>query len=90
MSKIYAGTVGLEIIIDMGQNISNAAIHYITARKDGSESTWEASVYESNYLRYVTEDALVAGTYYLHPYITLGGWSGYCEPVSFVVYSKYK
>lgn len=90
--KVYEGSTGLEILIDMDQDISDATVHSILVRKDGTEVEWSAEVYDDdpNYLRYVTSEALVAGTYYLHPQIALEGFSGYCKWVSFVVSEKWK
>lgn len=89
--KIYAGSTGVEILIDMGQDISDATVHSILVRKDGEESSWDAEVYtaDTTYLRYVTSTALVAGTYYLHPLITLEGFAGYCKWCSFKVLPKF-
>ena len=90
--KVYEGSTGVEILIDMGQDISDATVHSILVRKDGAEETWDAEVYTSDttYLRYVISTALVVGTYYLHPLITLGDFAGYCEWVSFVVSKKWR
>lgn len=92
MARIYEGAVGVEILINMNMDISEATVHSMLVLKDGTETTWSATVYQSNYLRYVTEDGDLddTGTYIIHPNITLGGFSGLGDPVSFKVYEKWK
>ena len=89
MEKIYEGTTNLEIVIDLGQDISSAIIHQVIVLKDGAEETWDAEIQDSNYLRFVYTKILEEGTYYLHPSLTIGDWSGLAKPVSFKVYPKW-
>ena len=55
-NKIYIDDVGLEIIIDMKEDISDATTYEMLVWKNGEEVTWTSSVYNDNYLRYVTID----------------------------------
>ena len=92
-NKIYIGDVGLEIIIDMQADISAATTHDMKVYKNGEEVTWAASIYNINYLRYVTatDDLDVAGTYYVQGYLVFPlGWSGRGETVNFTVHKKWK
>lgn len=89
MEKIYEGTTNLEIVIDLGQDISSGTIHQVIVLKDGAEEIWDAEIQDSNYLRFIYTDALEEGTYYLHPSLAIGDWSGLAKPVSFKVYPKW-
>ena len=92
-NKIYIDDVGLEIIIDMKEDISDATTYEMLVWKDGEEVTWASSVYNNNYLRYVTIDGDldVAGTYHVQGHFVFpGGWSGLSETISFVVHRKWR
>jgi len=92
-NKIYIGDVGLEIIVDMQEDISEATTYEMLVLKDGVEVIWAASIYNDRYLRYITaaDDLDVAGTYLIHGNLVFpGGWSGLSEVVSFVVNKKWK
>ena len=54
-NKIYVGDVGLEIIIDMQEDISAATTYEMLVLKNGTEVIWDASIYNDRYLKYVTE-----------------------------------
>ena len=89
---MYVGDVGTVILIDMQEDISAATIHTIKVRKDGGDSVWAASIYNSNYLRYivVADDFNEAGTYYLQPYLEFTGWQGLGETITIEIYDSYK
>jgi len=92
-NKIYINDVGLEILIDMQQDISDATTYEMLVLKDGVEVTWDSSIYEDKYLRYVTEvdDLDVAGIYYIQGnFVFPGGWSGLGETVNFTVHPKWR
>lgn len=92
-NKIYVGDLGLEIIIDMHEDISEATTYEMLVLKDGTEVTWAASIYNDRYLRYITAavDLDVAGTYFIQGNLLFpGGWSGLGETVTFVVNKKWK
>ena len=92
-NKIYIDDIRLEIIIDLQMDISDATTYNMMVYKNGEEITWDAAVYESNFLRYVTEDGDldVAGTYYIQPKLAFfGGWSGLGETVNFTVNKKWR
>lgn len=91
--KIYKGDIGTQIIIDMGTNIAAATTNNILVTKgDGSTATWDAEIYNDNYLRYtiVSDDLDVSGIYYLQPNFVFATWSGKGETVSFEVYESFK
>lgn len=91
--KVYKDDVGTAIIIDMGQDISDATSLSLNVWKNGTEEIWTPEVYESNYLRYVTVsgDLDVAGMYYLQPVLAFpDGWSGKGNTVNFRVYDEYR
>ena len=91
-NKIYVGDVGLEIIIDMQEDISAATTYEMLVLKNGTEVIWDASIYNDRYLKYVTEadDLDDAGIYFIQGNLVLGGWSGLGETVTFVVNPKWK
>jgi len=92
-NKIYVGDIGLEIIIDMQTDISDATTYDMLVYKDGVEVTWVAAIYETNYLRYVTEadDLDIVGVYRIQGSLAFeDGWSGRSETVTFRVLPKWK
>ncbi len=92
-NKIYIGDVGLGIIIDMQENISEATTYEMLVLKNGTEVTWAASIYNDRYLRYITgvTDLDVAGTYFIQGnFLFPGGWSGLGETVTFVVHPEWR
>ncbi len=92
MSTIYQGTVGLVIDIDLGETIAAATGISIKVKKpDGSEMTWTPTISGTQILRYTTiaNDLATAGRYVLQPLLTLGGWTGYANPVSLTVLPLY-
>lgn len=90
--KIYVGDEGTIILIDMGEDISAATVSNINVRKGSGDVTWTATVYNSNYLRYVIQagDFDEAGTYYLQPYLEFTDWKGKGKTVNFEVYEAFK
>ena len=92
-NKVYIDDVGLEIIIDMQEDINLATTYEMLVWKGGEEVTWAAAIYNDRYLRYVTEvgDLDVAGTYYIQGnFVFSDGWSGLSETISFVVHPKWR
>ena len=89
--KIYVGDEGTVVLIDMGEDISAATVTNIYVRKSTGDVTWAATIYDSNYLRYViqTGDLDVAGTYYLQPYLEFTDWKGRGKTVNFEVYEAF-
>ena len=84
--KHYRGEIGLTIIVDIGQDITTAGSYSLKVRKPGgTEVSWAASIYNTNYLKYVTEtdDLDEAGTYYLQSYIEIDQWKGRGETADF-------
>lgn len=91
--KIYVGDVGTIITVDCGEDISTATVNQLAVQKpDGTVVTWEASVYNTNYLRYTvqTDDLDQAGVYKVQSKITLPSWSGLGETDEFTVYEAYE
>jgi len=91
--KHYVGEIGTAIIVNCGEDISTASIHNLRVKKpDGTEVIWNASVYNTNYLKYliVTGDLDQAGNYEIQAYIEMGGWKGWGETAFFMVSNKYE
>lgn len=90
--KIYVGDVGTEILIDLQEDISMATDHILFVKKpDGSFVQWIAEVHDGQYLKYVCQEGDLdhKGTYKIQPKISIAGWSGLGETVSFKVYDKW-
>lgn len=93
MGKVYVDDEGTVILIDMQEDISDATTTEINMRNSGGDTTWTATIYNSNFLQYTiqTDDLDVAGTYLLQPYLEFPtGWKGKGETVSFEVYEAFK
>ena len=91
--KSYIGAVGVPITVDMQQDISDATVMRFDIKNKTGTKSWTPSLYGANHLRYITtstDDFDVAGIYYLHPYIEVGSFKGFCETVSFEVFALWK
>lgn len=79
-NHVYKNEVGLAIILDCGQDVSAATGIKIKVKKpNNTEVEWDANVYNTNYIRYITQtnDLDLAGNYDLQSYMTLGSWTGF-------------
>ena len=91
-NKIYAGTVGLLIRIDMGETISAATDYSLKVKKpSGLFAVWTPTIGSPTEFYYVTEvgDLLDVGPYIIQPQLTLGAWSGLTSPVKLRVSREY-
>jgi len=75
MAKIYVGDIGTLFNVK---------------KPDGTMVTWTPSIFGTNYLRYysVSGDLDSAGIWTIQPSLTLGTWTGSCNPVTFKVYAR--
>lgn len=81
MGKIYIGDEGTELIVDCGSDISSATVHVIKVRfPDGTEESWSADIYNTNYLKRVLDDDDLSqtGEHFGQAYVETpsGKWSG--------------
>jgi hypothetical protein len=94
VTKVYAGHVGLEIILDTGQSLTGATSMKIQVLKpDGTEVEWIAAQYDSTKIYYVTAAGELddAGNYIMQSYVEWGPTPrapGEC--VTLKVYERYK
>jgi hypothetical protein len=91
-NKIYKDEIGLAIILNCGQDVSGATGVKIKAKKpDKTEVEWDAEVYDTKYIKYLTEDGDLdlPGTYYLQAYMTLGDWTGPGNTVALTVLNDF-
>jgi hypothetical protein len=91
--KIYVGDIGTIVTVDCGEDISTATVNQLMVQKpDGTIVTWEAAVYNTNYLRYTIMDGDLdqAGVYKVQSKITLPSWSGLGETDEFTVNEAYE
>ena len=55
-SQFYLGDIGTEIIVDVCSDISTATLVSLKVMKpDGTEHTWVGTVYQTQYIRYITQ-----------------------------------
>ena len=91
IDRVYVGEVGKIIDIDMGVDISLASAYELRVRKpDGSEVIWAPAILSGGQiLEYVTEtgDLDIAGDWIIQPWLEIGIWIGYGDPVNLTVYS---
>lgn len=86
--RIHVGTVGLQIRIDMGTDITAATGYALTVKKpDGTSAAWVPTIGASTKFYYTTisGDLDQDGAYILQPGFTLGAWTGHGSPVRFSV-----
>jgi hypothetical protein len=71
--KIYAGAVGVEIILDTGQDITAAGTKEILFKKpvSGLTGAWTGTAYQTSKVKYVTivGDLLEAGIYLFQTHV---------------------
>lgn len=91
-NKIYVGSIGVEIIVDCGENITGAENTFLHVKKpDNKQVSWPATAYQTNYLKYTSakNDLNQAGDYKLQAALTLSGWSGLGATATFRVYKEF-
>lgn len=92
--KPYVGDVGTIIDIDVQEDVSaGTAFRFNVKKGDGSAATWTPTLQaDKRTLRYTTlaADLNVAGDYIVQVSLSLGTWSGRCDPVTFHVYSLFE
>jgi hypothetical protein len=93
--KIYIGSVGIEIAISTGINLTNATSYKFRVLKpDGNEIEWSASIVDmvSGVLSYTTVegDLDVVGTWKLNARVAFPGEVFYGETTIFQVFDKFK
>lgn len=90
----YVGEIGTVITVDCNVDISGAVAQELRVRKeDGTEETWTASVFGTQYLRHTTvaADFSVAGEYALNAYVEdSDGWKGLGETDTFRIYDSFR
>ena len=92
MSKVYLNSVGVEIKLDCGVDISGSSSYAIGYFKpDGSTGLWNATISGSSYLTYTTTAGAlnVPGEYKVQALITWSTFSGLGETASFNVYNYF-
>ena len=92
MDKLYIGSVGAIIRVDVGQNITGATATELHVKKpDGTTAVWSAAIADENYLEHTVQagDFDQAGIYRLQSAFALGGWVGTGESCEFAIYDLY-
>lgn len=93
MSKLYVDDVGTVILVNCGSAVTGATgISMKVKKPDGTEVSWTATVYGTDYITYTTiaGDLDQSGEYTLQASLTVGGWTGLGESASFTVYEEYE
>jgi len=93
--KIYIDAVGIEFIVNVGEDVSTATGLLLKVMKpDGTTADWGATAYTLNgqttYLRYISgaSDLDQEGRYTLQSYYTKDGYTGRGETASFRVFAN--
>ena len=92
-SQFYLGDIGTEIIVDVCSDISTATLVSLKVMKpDGTEHTWVGTVYQTQYIRYITQvgDFDQVGEYRVQPYIEMPGWEGRGDTATFKVSATFQ
>ena len=90
--KHYEATIGSDIIVNVGENITGATNLKLKVRKpDNTLVEWIPTIYNSNYLKYTVQESdwSMPGVYKLHAYLTIDGWTGHGDMVEFTVDKLY-
>ena len=93
MAKHYVGMVGANVIVDCGFDITGATDTKLKVEKpDGTEVEWPATIYNSNYLKYVSvaDDFDQEGEYRIQALLTLGGFTGSGDTDIVTIYAEYQ
>lgn len=91
--KIYKGDIGTALNINTGADISAATEHNLKVKKpDGTETTWSTSIYQTYYLRHISDSGTFdqAGVYHLQAYVVIAGQSWRGETVEIEVFDTFE
>lgn len=91
--KVYVGDYGTVISVDCGEDISTATVTELKVQKPGGDTvTWTASIYGTDYLRYIIQDGDLdeAGVWKVQAAVTLPSWKGLGETDTFTVFEAYE
>jgi hypothetical protein len=94
LGKVYKNSVGVDIIVSTGIDLTNATSTVFRVRKPSeTEVTWNATVVDATngILRYTTttNDLNEAGVYYLQPLVTFTNRILYGKTATFEVYAPF-
>lgn len=93
MAKIYISDVGTNIRIDMQEAMASATgLSFDVKKPNGTFDTFTPIVINGDFLEYITvaDDINVIGDWDINPILTISGWTGRGETVSFEVFDKFK
>ncbi len=96
-NKIYKGDVGTAIILDTGEDLSEATAVSMAVRKpDGTVAIWSAEVVQVEGARTGVRHLVQAGEldqegiYRLQAVVTLPGWTGRTQTAEMKVWEEFK
>jgi hypothetical protein len=93
MGKHYKGTVGTDLIVNAGCDISTASSQELWITKpSGTKVIWPAEIYNSRFLKHtiVAGDWDESGTFKLQSHIVIDGWDGPGDETTFDIYDTIK
>lgn len=93
LSRSFVGDVGTVILLDCGQEISDASVSDIKVKKpDGTTETWNGTVHEDKYVKYIIQidDFNIRGEYKFQAYVQTPAWQGLGETVLWRVYENFE
>jgi hypothetical protein len=92
-SKYYVNDVGTKIIVDVGEDISDAITMQLNIKKpDSSTVTWNATLEGLTFLVYTVQsgDWNIVGRYLLQAYVVTPDWTGRGDTTSFEISDSFK
>lgn len=90
--KIFKNTVGQVIILETGEDLTNAEKISIKVKKpDNRVVEWEGEVYQTTKIKYTTilDDLNLSGKYKLQSYVEFPEWRGTGETVEIKVAEEF-
>ena len=92
-NKIYVGDIGIIIILDTNETISDATTTDIEVKKgDGTMTTWTGSLSGTDSVEYmiVDGDLSCAGIYKIQAHVVTPAWDCLGNTVEFQVYDVFE
>lgn len=93
MSKHYKGTIGTDILVNVGCDVENASdLELWVTKPSGTKVIWIPVVKNKRFLQYTIADGdwNESGTYNLQAYVEINGWKGPGDETTFEIYDTIK
>ena len=93
MGKYYLNNTGVVLVLDVGEDITQATDLAILVKKpDGTRDTWSAVEYTTTEISYIIQagDWDQTGRYYIQSYVKTPSWEGVGEIAYFDIYDNFE